>query len=284
MSALTGVRLLSLALNIPGPAAVACLVGLGAQALKIEPPAGDPLAAACPGWYRELHTGVEVRRLDLKSSPGQAELERLLAECDLLLTASRPASLARLGLAWADLAGRYPRLLQVAITGYPPPDEERAGHDLTYQAAAGLLEPPRLPLTALADMAGAERAVSAALALLLGRERAPETSERYAEVALAEAAAAFARPLAHGLTAPGGLLAGRLPSYNIYPAADGWLALAALEPHFVARLAGALGLAQVSSEALAAAFARRPAAEWERWAAGHDLPLAAVQKVNQDDG
>ena len=66
------------------------------------------------------------------------------------------------------------------------------GHDLTYLAHLGLLCPPALPRTLMADIGGAERAVSAVLALLLGRERGG--GERYAEVALSDAAEAFAGP------------------------------------------------------------------------------------------
>ncbi|MCI0395741.1 MAG: CoA transferase [Chloroflexi bacterium] len=277
---LQGIHLLSLAVNIPGPAAVARLAQLGARVVKVEPPAGDPLALACPGWYATLHHQVEVIRLNLKVVEDRQRLDGILSYSDLLLTSSRLSALARLKLDWPSLSERHPRLCQVAIVGYPPPAEERAGHDLTYQAGAGLLDPAYgasgrgLPRTVLADLAGAERAAQAALALLLARERGQGAG--YLPVSLAEAAAAFAEPLRQGLTAPGGILGGGLPGYNLYPAQRGWVAVAALEPHFLEKLAHALGLAELTYPALAAAFASRPAEEWERWASSHDLPLAAV--------
>ncbi|HEX7738660.1 MAG TPA: CoA transferase, partial [Marmoricola sp.] len=49
--ALRGVRVVSVAVNLPGPVVVWRLAALGASAVKIEPPAGDPLAAAARGWY-----------------------------------------------------------------------------------------------------------------------------------------------------------------------------------------------------------------------------------------
>ncbi len=58
------------------------------------------------------------------------------------------------------------RLCFVGIIGYPAADEERSGHDLTYQGDFGLLHPPQMPPTLFVDLAGAERAVSMALALL----------------------------------------------------------------------------------------------------------------------
>jgi crotonobetainyl-CoA:carnitine CoA-transferase CaiB-like acyl-CoA transferase len=287
MKPLTGVRLLSLAVNVPGPVAVARLVQLGVSATKFEPPNGDPLATAAPAWYEALHEGISVNSVDLKSTIGQRVLQDCLAESDLLITASRPASLERMGLDWPTLATSYSRLCQVAIIGRRPPFENKAGHDLTYQAGLGLVEPPIMPKIMVADLAGAERAVSAALALLLSRERAPaqpvEGSDagenRYTQVALEESAKAFAAPLHYGLTAPGGLLAGTLPIYNLYPAEQGWVAVAALERHFMVRLLSALKLTELAYERLAEIFLSKPAGEWERWAVQHDLPIVAVHQA-----
>lgn len=234
LAPLQGCRVVNLAVNVPGPVAAARLQALGATVCKVEPPGGDPLATAAPAWYRSLTAGQEVRRLDLKSAAGREELYRLLAGADLLLTAQRPSALTRLGLSPAELGRRFPHLAHVAIVGYPAPRQEEPGHDLTYLAEAGLLDPPALPRTLLADLAGAERAVAAALALLLARQRGLPLHP--VEVSLAEAASALAEPLRHGLTAPGGLLGGGLPFYRCYPAREGWVAVAALEPHFAQRL------------------------------------------------
>jgi crotonobetainyl-CoA:carnitine CoA-transferase CaiB-like acyl-CoA transferase len=265
---------LSLAGNIPGPLAAARLQALGAAICKVEPPGGDALAAACPAWYAALHAGQEVIRLNLKGVADRAQLDPLLAVADLLITASRPAGLARLGLAWNDLHAAYPDLCQVAIVGHSAPAVDRPGHDLTYQAAAGLLAPPALPRALLADLAGAERTVAVALALLLVRQRGQGGG--YQEVALVGIAEDFAAPLRYGLTAPGGLLGGGLPSYNIYPAQDGWIALAALEPAFLQRLQAALHVTEITHSTLADIFRTQPAPAWEQWAITHDLPLVAV--------
>jgi alpha-methylacyl-CoA racemase len=273
-------RVLTLALNVPGPVTAARLVGLGASVTKIEPPSGDPLAQACPAWYQALSRHQEIIRLDLKSSDNRSQLEQLLKPCDLLLTASRPKALARLDLDWPTLHQRYPRLSQVAIVGFPGEQAEQPGHDLTYQARLGLLNPPTLPRTLVADLAGAEQAVGAALALLLARER--NGAGGYRQVALAEAAAAFAEPLNYGLTTPGGMLGGGLTEYNLYRTRQGWIALAALEPHFWQRLQQALGLNQpeqieLTQKDLAQCFLARTAVDWERWGGDHDLPIVALK-------
>jgi len=208
----------------------------------------------------------------LKSAEGLSLLNDILATADLLITASRPAALARLGFGWPELHRKFPRLCQVAIVGYPSPRENEAGHDLTYQASLGLLNPPHMPRTLLADMAGAEQTTSAAVTLLLGRERGQEPG--YAEVALSSAAAAMAEPLRYGSTAPGALLGGGIPEYNLYQASDGWVALAALEPHFKHRLEEALNVS--TREDYRAAFADRSAREWQEWGQEQDIPIVVA--------
>lgn len=283
---LEGIRVVSLATNIPGPVVAARLRDMGAMVVKVEPPSGDALAVASPRWYAELHEGLEIMNLDLKKDAGREKLRNLLAQSDLLLTASRPSALERLGLEWSALARDYPQLCQVAIVGYGPPDVEKPGHDLTYQANLGLVNPPHLPLTLTADIAGADQAVVAALTLLYRRERAIsrgealDDGERFAWASLSSAASGFAEPLRRGLTQPGGLLGGLLPGYNLYETMDGWIAIAAIERHFLARLAQELALEQVTREAMEEAFLGRTAVEWEDWAAGRDIPLVAVKDAS----
>jgi len=274
MSLLDGIRILNLAVNLPGPAAAQRLHALGARVVKVEPPAGDPMELYQAEWYRDMAVGHTVIRLDLKSAEGISRLHDLLAEADLLITASRPAAMERLGLGWETLHARYPGLCMAAITGYPAPRENEAGHDLTYQAALGLINPPYMPRTLLADMAGAEQTISAGLALLLARERG--LGAGYAEVPLSEAAAAMAEPLRYGCTADGALLGGGIPEYNIYQTRDGWVAVAALEPHFKKRLESELGVATLTQ--YQEVFATRTAAEWQQWGQELDVPVVVIGK------
>jgi len=273
MKMLEGIKIVNLAVNLPGPAAAQRLSGFGASVVKVEPPSGDLMELYHAGWYQDMVVGHKRVRLDLKSDQGRAELERLLESADLLISASRPAAMERLGLGWTSLHQKHPRLCQVAIIGYPAPRENEAGHDLTYQASLGLLTPPFMPRTLLADMAGAEMTVSSALGLLLHRERSGESG--YAEVALSEAAASFAEPLRYGCTAPGANLGGGIPEYNIYQSADGWVAVATLEPHFKKRLEDALKV--VSLEDYRAVFALQSSAYWQEWGHKMDVPIETVR-------
>lgn len=277
---LQGLRIVTLAINVPGPAATARLCELGASVVKIEPPGGDPLAHSNLAWYRALAAGHTVVSLDLKDAADRARLDEYLAEADVLLTSNRPAALRRLGLVPEKLRAGYPNLCVVAITGYPAPRSDTPGHDLTYLAEWGLLSPPDMPRTLLVDLAGAERAVSATLALLLARMEGHGAG--YAEVALSEAAAFFAEPLRYGITKPGSDLGGGLPGYNLYPAREGWIAVATLELHFLENLLLELGLEEASRENLKEAFSHKTAKEWEEWARERDLPLVALHDVPQE--
>lgn len=278
--ALTGVHIVSIALNLPGPACARRLADFGATITKIEPPpllGGDPMRQYAQPYYDELHRGIDVRTLNLKSADDRAALDTLLESADVLLTSQREAALSRLGLGWEQLHSRFPKLCQIAIVGSAERDD--AGHDLTYLAEAGLATPPHLPVTLVADLGGAERAVTATFAAL--RQRDATGNGQRIVVALEDAAHVFSGPFRHGLTAAGGLLAGGNPGYNFYRAQDGWVVLAALESHFAARVQSASGVA-FEHDALAAYFNRGAIAHWTAWAAQHDIPLAVLPLLNTD--
>jgi alpha-methylacyl-CoA racemase len=274
---LQGVKIVSLALNAPGPVAAARLRKLGADVTKVEPPNGDATKSAAPGWYEALCQGQTVLRLDLKSPDGRAELDTLLANADLLLASFRPSALQRMELDWESLHARHPKLCFVGIIGYSAPHQERTGHDLTYQSDLGLVRPPQMPPTLFIDLAGAERAVSMALALLNRSARKGQAGCSW--VSLHECARDLALPLKAGLTTSSGLLGGAYPLYGFYRTNDGWIAVAALEPHFAEKLLSELGLKKADRKELERIFLQRKAASWEKWAAELDLPLVAVREA-----
>ncbi len=256
-----------MAQNVPGPVAVARAVAEGARAIKIEAPWGDPLEHLCKPWYDELHRGVRVERIDLKSAAGLDRLRLLLQDADIFLASHRPSALARLGLDRGALARDFPPLRHINIVGDTARPEE-PGHDLTYQARAGLLQ-HALPLTLIADMEGDERAHAAI------KDVMPEPGAGRI-VGLYDALNDFAAPLQYGLTATGGPLGGHNPAYAIYSTRAGSIAVGALEAHFRARLYEGLGLADGADPS--DVFKTRTAIEWEQWAASRDLPIAALRQ------
>lgn len=271
---LKGINIVSLALNVPGPVAANRLQNLGATVTKIEPPAGDPLVTYCPEWYRSLTNGQKVLRLDLKNSEDQANLFTLFEQTNLFITSMRPNALERLGLGWNELHLRFTHLSHLAIVGYPKPDENIAGHDLTYQAALGLLSPPELPRTLMVDLGTAENAVSTALAQIMMQKE--DGQGNFAQISIHEIAERFAAPLRYGLTQSEGLLGGGCEGYNLYQTANGWIALAALEPQFWQRIVEELNLKVTGKKELQSIFLTRTSAEWETWAKLKDIPLTSV--------
>ncbi len=272
VSWLRGRRVVAMGVNLPLDLTAQRLAEMGARVTKVEPPGGDPLQVASPDWYREIHASMQVSRLDLKAETDRAALDGLLAEVDLLVTATRPSSLRNLGLGPDDLLVSHPHLCSVAITGFPEgPREDEPGHDLTYMAETGLLDPRHHPRTLTADLVGAERTVAIGLALLLGGR---ESGDRHASSPLSDAAFFMARPWNHGVTKPGQLLGGDSAAYRTYATEDGWIAVAALEPHFWASMVEALG--NESAEELERIFSARDSRWWVEWARERDLPIAAV--------
>ncbi|MBL1076785.1 CoA transferase [Nocardia sp. 2] len=268
---LAGIEVVSLAVNLPGPLAAARLAELGATVTKVEPPAGDPLAAAAPDWYRNLIADQRVVSLDVKQEADRAKLDELLATADLLITSMRPTALARLGLAQPQQ--RFPELSLIEIVGHTA-DPEIPGHDLNYQAVHGTLTPPQMPTVPVADMLGAERAVSTALAALVAR--AESGGGQPYRVALEEAAAWAGNAVHYRLMGEGAVLGGAFPGYGIYECADGHVALGAVEPHFFLGALATFG-ADGTHEAFARAFADKTMAELEAIAARDDLPLNGIR-------
>ena len=139
---LRGVRVLSLALNLPGPAALMRLQAQGAHCSKVEPPSGDPMGLYNRTAYDTLHQGVKVFTADLRTEAGQKAVHKELARADVLLTSFRPSALRKLGMDWATLHKVYPALSQVDIVGARGERAEVPGHDLTYMAEHGLVRRP----------------------------------------------------------------------------------------------------------------------------------------------
>ena len=295
---LKGIRMLSLALNLPGPAAFWRCRQMGATCVKLEPPApssmppgtpGDPMGYYNKATYAQLHEGMRVMTADLKTENGQKALHRELAKADVLLTSFRPSALVKLKLEWKALHKLYPALSQVAIVGAAGARAEEPGHDLTYLADNGLVSGLDLPPTLYADMGGSLMASEAVLkAVMVQKSKGKGV---FLEVALADAAGYLALPLTWGLTRPpgangkndiGGSVGGGHAGYRVYPCKDGRVAVAALEPHFAASLCAAAGIAHsgmltmfapATHASVAAFYLSKTRKELDKLAVAQDIPM-----------
>src|SRR5450432_751222 len=144
---LAGLRVLDLTRHLPGPYATLLLADLGARVDKLEESSGDPTRALPFGaketesYFSGLNRGKRSLVLDLKAKGIAAAFLRLAGHYDVLVEGFRPGVLQRLGLGHEVLRASHPRLVVCALSGFGQtgPDRLRAGHDLGYQARAGVV-------------------------------------------------------------------------------------------------------------------------------------------------
>jgi crotonobetainyl-CoA:carnitine CoA-transferase CaiB-like acyl-CoA transferase len=144
---LAGMRVLELAEGVPGPLCGMVLASLGAEVIKVEPPAGDwmrtvpPLVERQSASFAQINGGKRGITLDLKTAEGRIAIANLAATCDVVVTGYRPGKLDRLGISYALLAMTNPKLVHCQITGWGStgPLANQPATELSVQAMAGLI-------------------------------------------------------------------------------------------------------------------------------------------------
>jgi crotonobetainyl-CoA:carnitine CoA-transferase CaiB-like acyl-CoA transferase len=224
-----------------------------------------------PAWDLALRRGKESVVCDLKTDATFARA--LCARADVVLEGFRPGVAARLGVGPDDVP---PRVVYCSITGFGASGRHvaRVGHDLNYLGWAGALADtaPGLPPVQVADLAsGSLRAVSAALAALVRRERTGDGA--HVVVSMTHGAHDL---VAHRIDGDpiARLLTGGLACYAVYETRDGrHLTVGALEPAFFAEICERAGRAELAGRQydeaqeplraeLAALFRERTLADW----------------------
>lgn len=310
---LAGLRVLDLSQWLPGPFAAQMLADLGADVVKVEPPAGDPARALGPDgesgsslFYRQVNAGKRVLRLDLKQPDDRARFLRLVDRADVLLESFRPGTLARLGLPTEVLRQANPRLVHTALSGWGQsgPYALRAGHDINYLAIGGGLsrsgvpDRPHFAYPPVADYASALVATLVTLAGLL--RRASSGAGSFLDVSLMETVLAWqgsAQTLARrGLLERRGegLLSGGAACYNLYRTSESaFISLGAIEAKFWGNFCTAMHRPdwiarqwepfpqQALTAEVAAAFAAHDRAHWQRLLEPVDCCFEAVLEPDE---
>ena len=169
---LRGVRVVDLGAIIAGPFAGSLLAELGAEVMKVEPPAGDSFRGPGFAAYNKGQRGVS---LDLQQPAGRDALLRLVEGADVVIDNYRPGVLGRLRLTHADLAAVNPDIITLTITGFGTtgPLGAEAGFDPVLQAMSGMMtaqggdsEPVFLTVPVNDVTAAAVSALGVCLALL----------------------------------------------------------------------------------------------------------------------
>jgi crotonobetainyl-CoA:carnitine CoA-transferase CaiB-like acyl-CoA transferase len=314
--ALVGIRVLDLSRLLPGPFLTMVLADMGADVVKVEDPrVGDYLRAFPPakggmsGRFLAVNRGKRSLALDLKSPAGRDAFSRMADQADVIVESFRPGVMQKLGVDYATLAARNPKIIVCSISGYGQtgPYTHRAGHDLDYIALAGVLAmtgpreaAPQMPGVQIADLAGgALWSATAILGALVGRHRTGKGA--HLDISMTEGALALlaaevgnldcgARP-----TRGSEVLNGSAACYGIYRAKDDrYLAVGALEPKFWIALNQAIGRppnvgelvgnpaaqAKVRAE-LAEIFATKTAAEWHAHLEQHDCLVEIILELDE---
>ncbi len=139
---LAGIRVLEFTHMVMGPTCGMILADLGAEVIKIEPPGGDKtrqLPGLGIGFFRSFNRNKKSVVLDITSEEGRATATELAGHCDVVLENFRPGLMEKLGLDYATLCRRHPRLIYVTHKGFlPGPYENRLALDEVVQMMGGL--------------------------------------------------------------------------------------------------------------------------------------------------
>jgi formyl-CoA transferase len=313
MGALDAVRVIDMTQVMAGPFCAMLLADLGADVIKVEPPAGDSTRQMPGGTGRDSPSFNAVNRgkrgivVDLKTAAGRSVLLRLARASDILIENYRPGVMASLGLGFAELSAVNPRLIYASISGYGQtgPARGKGGFDLVAQGVSGIMsvtgEAGGAPAKAgvpLTDLGAGLFALAGILAALHHRHASGvgqhiDTSLVDAGVALSvwEATEYFstgavpqALGSAHRMNAP----------YQAIRCADGYITLGAANDRLFERFAALLGhpewlqdpafadnASRVRNRRLLAArieaiTTERPSRDWLTLLDEHDIPCGPI--------
>ncbi len=269
---LTGVRVIDMSRNAPGPYCTMLLADLGAEVIVVGGGrAGPPVSS--------FARGKRFITLDLKAEEGRRALGRLVETADVFVESFRPGVAERLGAGYDALSASNPGLVYCSLTGYGQsgPLAQEAGHDLNYLALSGILgaigpddRPPTAPLNLMADFAGGSFVATIGILAALF-ERVSSGKGQHIDAAMIDGCMSlmtmhYAVWNSKAMPSRGrGLLAGSAPYYRCYRTSDGrYVSVGALEPQFFAE------------RTFEKAFAARPRDEWAERFKGRDVCVFPV--------
>jgi crotonobetainyl-CoA:carnitine CoA-transferase CaiB-like acyl-CoA transferase len=316
---LEGIRVIDLSLFLPGPHLTMLMADHGAEVIKLEPPGeGEPVrhvGASQAGhtvWFRNTHRGKKSISLDLKDAAQKEALLQLIDTADVMVEGFRPGTVERLGIDYATVAKRNPRIVYCSISafGQTGPKRLKPAHDLAIQADSGVVSlnlgrdgKPTHPNMPVADMAGSLMALSGILMALYRRDNVVNGTGQgdYLDISMQDSLLSWT-PNVMGIP----FAENKSPQvqqqrsfgggsfYNLYETTDHkWLALGGSEHKFVKNLLTALGRPDLIAAGstppgpshepvkvfLREIFATKTLAEWTVFLDGVDVCWAPVRDL-----
>jgi len=202
---LSGVRVIDLTAMVMGPYSTQIMADMGADVIKIEPPAGDNTRfvstgpePGMAGVFINVNRGKRSVVLNLKDENDQEVLRNLLGSADIFIHSMRGSAIARLGFDYDSVREINPRIIYTNCYGYSRrgPDADLPAYDDTIQAECGLPHVQELLTgeanyvgTIMADKVAGLTVLYSTMMALFHRERTGEGQE--VEVGMFETMASF---------------------------------------------------------------------------------------------
>ncbi|HYB71493.1 MAG TPA: CoA transferase [Candidatus Bathyarchaeia archaeon] len=296
-------KVVDLTSYIAGSYGAMMLADMGADVVKVEALEGDSFREL-PGFYG-WNRGKRSLAVNVKDPDGRAIVHRLARDADVVMENMRPGVVERLGVDYETLRAINPRLVYSSVTafGSDGPYRDRPGFDPLLQAMGGVMTlqglgtAPQYLRIAVTDYYCTALACQAVLAALFVRER----TGRGQRVQTSLLQAVLALQSGNVVAYPGYELTFRVtPTYRLYQGSDGqWFFLAVGNQSFWVKLCTAIGCEHLAQDPrfgswmarrehaealmplLERTFASRPAAEWVRILAEHDIPAAPTQSLRE---
>jgi crotonobetainyl-CoA:carnitine CoA-transferase CaiB-like acyl-CoA transferase len=317
---LDGIRVVDATTSVAGPFATMILGDLGADVIKVErPDSGDDTRSWGPPFWDGLSASFLCLNrnkrsvvLDLKSADGKRSFEKLLQSADVFVQNLRPGSFAKLGLGYDAVHELNPRLIYCDMTGYGDtgPLGDSPAYDPLMQAFAGLMsltgEPGRPPVRIPASILDQGTGMWTAMAVLDALRTRDHTGvgthlhTSLLNTALMWLPFQFTGYFADGtVPVPLGSGAPGIYPYAAFPAADGYLIIAAGNDNLWRRLCAAVGrddLAddprfvhnpdrvanrEVLFEELVSTLRAAPVSEWLERLAAEGVPATPIHTLDQ---
>ncbi|MGB3415636.1 MAG: CoA transferase [Mesorhizobium sp.] len=264
---LAGIKVLDLSRVLAGPYCTALLADLGAEIIKLEPPAGDdyrhigPFKDGESALFTLNNRGKKSVVLDLKK-PADLELaQALAARVDVVVENFRPGVAARLGLGAEVLRKANPRLIYCSISGFGQegPFKDLPAYDLVVQAMSGLMaatgEDGGAPLKtgeSIADLIAGLFASWSIMAALVQRNATGQGAAL--DIAMYDALFSMLTT-SHAQHFYGGVLPGRVGNrhplstpFGCFTTSDGQVVIAVLNGGQFQRLAGLIGKPEIAAD------------------------------------
>jgi crotonobetainyl-CoA:carnitine CoA-transferase CaiB-like acyl-CoA transferase len=309
---LSGICVLDLSGYIAGPYGCTLLADLGAEVIKIEPPAGDQLRHYPSTLEGESRAFLGTNRgkrgivLDLKQPEGLEVLMRLVKSADVLVHNFRPAVAPRLGITYEQLKRVNPRIIYCALTGFGEtgPMKDKAGYDQVLQSMTGICtfqgrDEPEIVYGSVVDFYAAALIAYGVSSALFHREKTGEgqaVNVSLLQAALAMQSGRFIWAEGEPRDVSRDMRSGGIT--GIHPTREGYIYLSANTAHFWQALCELTGLPELATNPnydtirkraqraaelipiLRTALMARTAVEWEA-IFGENVPCSAVRSIDQ---